>query len=144
MTIPIFGEPFLSFVTPSSTPTPSASGTPSGTPALACQPSDYRLLPHSDLDGEVIRMLVAVGFERDCQLACCAASSVYTARDSGSNATAAIVGCTAYSYIRTTRECFLLANTTAYAPNHQTHSGVLWASVPPGTTPVGAGGGGAS
>lgn len=143
----MIGEPFLNFVTPSSTPTASPTATPSGTLALFCSPSDFRLLPYADLLGDTLGMLPTVGAERDCQLACCAASSVYAAgggagggnssNSSSSSATSrGIAGCTAYSWVRTSRECFLLGNATAVAPNHQVQSGVLWASVPSGTTPA--------
>ena len=101
----------------SASPTRTAASTGSATPTAtstatatkeACSASSFRKLPYTDIDGDVITVLTSASTLADCQLSCCAQA-----------------GCTSYTMSRVNGQCFLMANSTYYAPGHHFDSGVL-------------------
>ena len=110
--------------TPSITPSITPSTTPSNTPNPSCLPSAFRLLPGSDLVGDLLSTsLGATPYEHECALSCCM-----------------LDGCHGYSWgnpsTLPSNPCYLLTNVTAYTTVHIMTAGVLWSSNPSGAPPL--------
>ena len=117
---------FLPYITPTTTPTPTNSPTytPTNTPNPSCLPSSFRLLPGSDLVGDVLSTsLTSAPTEHMCALTCCSTS-----------------GCEGYTWstflVSNANPCFLLTNVTAYTTNKLLTSGVQWSAQPLGESPL--------
>ena len=125
---------FLPFISPTpsttpsttSTPTtsPSNTPTPTNTPNPSCLPSAFRLLPGSDLVGDLLSTSFgATPYEHECALICCSTDS-----------------CQGYTWanpqLLPSNPCNLLTNVTAYTTNHMFTSGVLLSSNPSGAPPL--------